>query len=338
MSKQFRCVGVLLPVMLIPAFAQSGPTVVGATYSSRTMAVAPGQIVRLQVAGLKTILPCDGYPCRVVQATAAPLPTTLAGISVTINEYTEQFLAYPYTFVGSVRASLVSIQQLFSCSTVATALTANPNPANTTPGCYVTFLTIQIPYELSFNPIGNPYVAHEVVISENGTDSQPFVIGVTGDQIHVVTSCDSTLGQAQCPSIVAHLDGTRVSSQAPAKPGETVVIYAWGLGKTTRAVRTGDVTQSPAPALSQYPGGPYISFDFSPNAAPSYFLPNTPFVVAPAYLTPGQIGLYQVAVQLPSSFPAVVSCDSTFVTSNLTINLRGVFSFDGAAICIGNSP
>jgi hypothetical protein len=59
------------------------------------------------------------------------------------------------------------------------------------------------------------------------------------------------------------------------------------------------------------------------------------------------VGLYQINVQLPSVFPAaVVPCTTlavgtgnpayppAFVQSNLTIDIGGVTSFDGAAICI----
>jgi len=64
-------------------------------------------------------------------------------------------------------------------------------------------------------------------------------------------------------------------------------------------------------------------------------------------LTPGQVGLYQINVLLPSAFPAaVVPCTTlavgtgnpayppAIVQSNLTIDIGGVTSFDGAAICI----
>jgi hypothetical protein len=64
-------------------------------------------------------------------------------------------------------------------------------------------------------------------------------------------------------------------------------------------------------------------------------------------LTPGQVGLYQINVQLPSAFPAAVLPCTTLsvctgnpafcplpIQSNLTIDIGGVTSFDGAAICI----
>jgi uncharacterized protein (TIGR03437 family) len=75
-----------------------------------------------------------------------------------------------------------------------------------------------------------------------------------------------------------------------------------------------------------------MSFDFTPNAAASGYLHTESY--AKAWLTPGFVGLYQVNVQLPPTFPDVPSCVPDVVQSNLTISLGGDFSVDGAAICV----
>jgi uncharacterized protein (TIGR03437 family) len=49
----------------------------------------------------------------------------------------------------------------------------------------------------------------------------------------------TTFFNPACTSIVTHADGTLVSADSPAKSGETVVVYAFGLGQTTPAVKTG---------------------------------------------------------------------------------------------------
>ena len=340
MPRLFLFLPIALPALLVSAFAQTGPLLVNASYTRPILNVAPGQIVTLQVAGLKTILPCADPTCVTerIQQSPAPLPTMLAGISVTIKQYYQQFLAFPYVFRGSYQLPIISIRQVFVCDTTSTALTSNPNPAPTTPECYMAFLTVQIPFELLFNAPANPSVGTEVVISENGTDSQPFSVNVVPDHIHVVTTCDNARGQSTCQSIVAHADGTLVTSNSPAVLGETVVIYAWGLGSTSPRVKTGAVTPEPAPVVAIFgsspssPKGPGVRFDFSPNAALSA-ASDTGTLTAPAYLTPEQIGLYQVNVQLPATFPAVPTCGPN-VQSNLTINLSGALSSDGAAICV----
>jgi uncharacterized protein (TIGR03437 family) len=107
---------------LAPTFGQ-GPTLVGAGYfDPAVIRVAPGQITTLFVTGLKTVL-------QPVTASAAPLPITLAGISVTLEQLGIQPTPVP----------LLSIQQLSLCSNVSSLL---PPPAD----CLITAITVQIPF------------------------------------------------------------------------------------------------------------------------------------------------------------------------------------------------
>jgi hypothetical protein len=61
-----------------------------------------------------------------------------------------------------------------------------------------------------------------------------------------------------------------------------------------------------------------------------------------AGLTPGQVGLYQINVKLPDNLPPIPACTgiapassiNNYVQSNLTIDIGGINSFDGAAICV----
>ena len=174
-----------------------------------------------------------------------------------------------------------------------------------------------------------------MVISEGGANSQAFVIGVVFDKIHIITTCDKDQrSDGTCPAIVAHADGTQVSADSPAQPGETVVVYAWGAGNTSPRVKTGVAGPVPAPVVN-LPGysGLLVGFDFAPNAGPSR--PYYPTAVSvPGYLAPGFVGLYQINVQLPAQFPPVPACDDGNVFSNLTISVAGPYTFDGAAICV----
>ncbi|MCU1273653.1 MAG: hypothetical protein JWO48_1084, partial [Bryobacterales bacterium] len=118
-----------------------------------------------------------------------------------------------------------------------------------------------------------------------------------------------------------------------------------------------EATPTPAPVLysdsrwsSRTVG---LQFDFRVNAGPSrpYVNPVAMRPIglpAPEFvgLTPGQVGLYQINVKLPDTFPPVESCTtlsvitgnagtlSNIALSNLTISIGGVSSFDGAAICV----
>jgi hypothetical protein len=153
---------------------------------------------------------------------------------------------------------------------------------------------------------------------------------------------------------VTHANGTVVTADNPAQPGEEIVIWAFGLGQTTPTPKTGQASPTPAATLSSRL---YLQFDFRSNAMPSPpyinrtapMPPPTPTFVG---LTPGQVGLYQINVTIPSSIPAVDRCGLptsdlptgttgglalslyNIVQSNVTIDIGAAISFDGAAICV----
>lgn len=343
MRRILRISTCLFAVSLGSLFGQ-GITLAGAGYSDPSVIrAAPGQITTLFVTGLKTVL--SSQP---VKATSLPLPTTLAGISVTLNQTGQQPFPVP----------LLSVQQMPICSNGG----APPPLSGFTPDCLITAITVEIPFELVL-PNGDnakaPGVA-EVTVGENGNVSQAFRIVPISDNLHVINTCDVfpspkvisvsqpiTTSAPLCASLVTHANGTLITADDPAQPGEEVVIWAFGLGQTTPTPKTGQASPVPAAVLSSFV---YLQFDFRPNATPSRPYVN-PLIMAPiptpapvfAGLTPGQVGLYQVNVQLPGTFPAVPRCNVgpataggsiNLVQSNLTIDIVGADSFDGAAICV----
>jgi hypothetical protein len=351
------CAALVTPA---PLFGQ-GMTLMGSGYASpTTIRVSPGQITTFFVSGLSM------GTAKPQKASSLPLPNSLAGVSVTINQSSPK---------QSLPAPLLAVQQLNGCSNGGA-----PPPPTVPSDCLVAAITVQIPFELSLaSPnIGDASTpaAAEVVITANGATSKAFTILPVSDNIHVIKTCDAfppkqvdptvsvSLG---CNAAVTHADGTLVTADAPGKAGEVLVIYTFGLGQTTPAVKTGSATPTPAPVL-----GPAsrlgsvrtleLQYDFRPNAEPSSPFniltgvisttpPTAPVIIllSPLFvgLTPGQVGLYQINVQLPSAFPAAVLPCTTLsvctgnlafcplpIQSNLTIDIGGVTSFDGAAICI----
>ena len=321
-----------------------GLTLVGSGYVNPTLIqVSPGQITTFYVSAL------DVDPSKPLKATSVPLPNSLGGVSVTINQSLPK---------QSLEVPLLSVQQLNSCSSGASTA-----PSAVTADCLVAAITVQIPFELhppSPVIIGVPGQLEftEVVVTANGTASKAFTILPVFDHLHVINTCDAfpanqVMGAQvnfRCNAMVTHGDGTLVTALSPAKSGEDVVIYAFGLGSTNPAVQTGTASPSVVPAEA---GRNFmVQFDFYPNAAASvpYTSPGTgpSVVVDPVFagLTPGQVGLYQINVRIPNAPISLLPC-STFngttgsvislfnvVGSNLTINIRGYSSFDGAAICV----
>jgi uncharacterized protein (TIGR03437 family) len=321
---------IILPILagcfIAPALTQPGTVLIGSRYpsASSNLGYAPGQIVTMEVAGFKAI---STMPYTQT-APSLPLPNNLAGISVTVKQSVVSSMFSAAEPVSSAAAALVSVRQEAGCSDAA-----QPLP----PECVLTFITLQIPFELKYNPLGYPQHLSYIVFSQDG-DGHSFALNLQYDSIHIVTSCDKapnpTVG---CGPIVTHADGTLVSAESPANPGEVVVIYAWGLGWTLPSVPTGSATPETAPTVYS-PGwnGVQVRFDFTVDAAPSERT-DLQLPIIPAYLTPGQVGLYQINVQLPASFPDVPPCSTTDalgVRSNLTIDLNGGFSYDGAPICV----
>jgi hypothetical protein len=201
----------LFALSLAPAFGQ-GLTLVGAGYSDpSSIRVAPGQITTFFVAGLKTIL------ANPATATTLPLPKTLAGISVTLT---------PETSGLSYSAPLLAVRQMNSCG-----YGGAPSPSSPSPDCLITAITVQVPFELSPVPNGANGFPADLVITENGSASKGFKVYPQIDNVHVVSTCDPFPAlpfDSSCGPAVTHGDGTLVTANSPAKPGETVVIYAFG--------------------------------------------------------------------------------------------------------------
>jgi len=213
MGRLFRTALCLFPMSLGSLFGQ-GPTLAGTGYSDPSIIrVAPGQITTLFVTGLKTIL-----SLQPVKATNLPLPTTLAGISVTLSENGQQGSQIP----------LLSVQQMPICNNGDA-----PSPqSGVTADCLITAITVQIPFELVLPPEG---ATAELAINEDGNASKGFRVLPVSANLHVLNGCDAFPPERlnTCGGVVTHGDGTPVTSDSPAKAGETVVIYAFGLGQTT---------------------------------------------------------------------------------------------------------
>jgi uncharacterized protein (TIGR03437 family) len=321
---------IVCALVILPAFAQTN-TVVGAGYSAPVpLTVAPGQLVTLFVEGIGASLK------QQVRAQSVPLPTVLAGISVTLKQFSSE-----------TPVPLLSVQPVSTCS-----------PSLSQGSCgTLTAVTVQIPFELRtlcllcLSPV---LPAPQLFVSENGHAGASIDLTPLADQIHILTACDLLLPSPverinltglPCAPIVTHGDGSMVSATKPAKAGEQLVAYAVGLGATNPPAVTGQRAAAAPPTAEAFT----IDYNYHPNALPAKPLvfPNTgeaaPNLI-PLYsgLTPAFVGLYQINFLVLNNPPAIPPCDdlstvppgASVVQSNLTVSFGGAFSFDGAGICV----
>jgi len=302
----------------------SGPgSIVGAGYSIPTpINVAPGQVITIFAAGV------GGTLTQPVYAGSGTLPTSLAGISVTIQQGED------------IPAPILEVSPVTTCQ-----------------GCgAITAITIQVAYGLltacspSLGVCSNIVVLTELFVTENGVAGTPSALNVLSDQVHILTICDTVLpgafgydptGGLPCQPEVTHANGTLVSSASPATEGEELVAYAVGLGATNPAVSTGQPAAKPVPTVETF----QLDFNFHPDALASKPFPSNvvpanykPPVPLFAGVTPGYPGLYQinfVVPGIPAGLPPCVTGQGLgLVATNLTVSVGGASSFDGAAICV----
>ncbi|MGA2594002.1 MAG: hypothetical protein ABSH32_29215 [Bryobacteraceae bacterium] len=307
----------------------SPSTIMGAGYALPTpINVAPGQVVTVFAAGVGSTL------TQPVYAGAGNLPTSLAGIGVTIQQGIE------------IPAPILEVRPVSTCGA----------------GCgVITAITIQIPYGLVTvcNPsnVACPLIAllTEFFVTENGVAGTSSALTVQIDQVHILTACDTVLGgpgtpvgTLPCQPMVTHANGALVSTMSPAMVGEELVAYAVGLGATNPAVPTGQPAAQPVPTVETFT----LDFNFHSGALASKPqlsgttapLPSPPIPLFSG-LTPGYPGLYQINFIVPTLQSGALPCaygeppppgtaSGGAFSSNLTVSVGGAASFDGAAICV----
>lgn len=276
---------------LMPAHsmgAESDSQLIGAGYAAPgPIPVAPGQVLTLFFRGIGR-MPNGGL--RTGQAQTIPLPDSLAGLSASIHQL-------PQT--EAHRLAIFSVRQHNECE-----------DASGQPPCLLTAIRVQIPTELTA-------VVAKLTVQADGVPSRSFLIRPVRDDAHVLTTCDlawDTNPGSSCARLAFHADGSPVDETRPARRGETIVLYAHGLGPTIPRVPTG----TPAPAgvrvVDSVARQLTVRFTAFRNADP--YVPRyleaqsveTENGVLFAGMTEGQIGLYQMNVKIPDSLELAVLC------------------------------
>ena len=108
--------------------------------------------------------------------------------------------------------------------------------------------------------------------------------------IQVVDAAPALFVAASGYAIATHADNSLISPEQPAKPGEVIVIYAAGLGKTETLPAAGELAPYASPLVNR--SGLRVTLNGTAV---------DPERILYGGLTPGSAGLYQVNVALPAS-------------------------------------
>lgn len=306
-----------IPLIILATFLSAihlcaQPAVVGAGYSAPyPIKVAPGQLVTLYVSGIDTTLTSR------VSAESLPLPYSLEGISVTIDE-----LIPPQSLKEKV--------PLLAVAPISAAFAGAP-ASNTIA------VTVQIPYYIRTTSYISPLTPPPATLTvyRYGIAATTVAIAPVVDQVHIATTCDSNIATpvagALCRPLITHADGSLVTPDQPAHPSELLVLYAFGLGAAPPGVVTGEASPAQPETMTLLPRllfGPAISTRSGErNSVEPVF----------AGLAAGFAGLYQINFFAPQPPPQFAPADCTTFTSpngNVAVTLSGQVSADTASFCV----
>jgi uncharacterized protein (TIGR03437 family) len=286
--KELQIMKILITIcgLVALSLAQAQNEIVSAGYDIPAYpAFAPGQVITLFVRGLTV---ADAF------AEGTLIPTTLAGITVRVKTIIPN---YPD------RLPIFSVKSYALLTHVTVQI-----PTETT--CLVTG---NIPDECTTQAELESPPGIVLTVEQGGTPGKDFPIivnGVNGVKPHILNACDTVFGTIGgiCNSFITHADGSLIGSGC-ANPGETIVIYAVGLGgDTTIRLKTGEVAPSSPPA--RYVGDYFLTVSFRVNGPPSSPGPPVTWVPVPQWfyaeyvgLVPGFVGLYQINFKVPVALP-----------------------------------
>jgi hypothetical protein len=321
----------------IPSAAQSSASVVNLGYQSPHLPqVAPGQVLYLTLHGLSTVFDSTQV------AQTVPLPTNFNGLSISLQRS------------GTAQPELLPLlrgQGASSCEGSGPVVFAQGSALPCVAADYTYHLWVQIPFDLATNPPGSDNLGCPNLPCTNLNDAILTVMEASGpgtslrvtpvvDQVHILNTCTgggpllareiSAYATYACTPAIAHADSSWVTADRPAKPGEELVAYAFGLGAPATLFPTASATPAGGVPLTQPFTISFTGVVTAPGAHPDY-----------VGLVGGSAGLYQVNFHVPSVPANLAPCNSpsNFTQlpsnpSNLTITLLGTSSVDQASFCV----
>ena len=184
---------------------------------------------------------------------------------------------------STVQASSVPLQS--TLGTTSAILGGQPVPLYYASNGQVNAI---VPYGLATN------TRHQLVVQVGNNISVPQSVLLGDTRPAVFTIDQSGSGQGHIYKYDAQGNQIRADKNAPAKTGDSLVVYCSGLGAVNPALGAGTVTP--------------LSFLTKTVAAVTVTIGGVPVPVAFAGLTPGSVGLYQINATVP---PGLANNDAT---------------------------
>ena len=200
-------------------------------------------------------------------------PNTIATIYGTNLSWTTHILTAADLNGGTLPRSLDGVS-VYVHNIASNLLYVSPNQIN--------FL---IPYELTVT-------SAEVLVARQGIAGPMGPNGLPSVKIQLATTAPGFFQWNGNFAVAEHANGSLIAATAPAQAGETIVLYAAGLGRTVPDSSSGVLPTGAATIL--YASQMQILLNGSPLPAGS---------IRYAGVTPGFAGLYQINVVLPGVLP-----------------------------------
>ncbi len=261
--------------------------------------LSAGQFVTLAFWGIS-----DEVPDR-ARAGVVPLPTALGGVSIRFRG--ETLKEHP--------AAILEVAKTYPCPKSFWPEISGDACA---PGVLV---TLQVPDEIStsFNLPFPQYDFGTIKLAINGVERAQFWYRTAVAAHRFLLTSDPGSDSWGGP-VITHRNGEQVTMLNPALPGEDLIVYAVGLGRTAPPVATGEPSPSGASVGMRYSLSLDYAFNGGENPLTEKFSP------VEFMLTPGAVGLYEATVTVPSPPAAAEPCRffgpasaGVGVRSNLTV-------------------
>lgn len=307
--------------------------------AERLPRVAPGQVLHLTLHGLTTIFQATQV------ATTIPLPTEFNGLSISLQQ---SGTAEPIPLPLLRGLETGSCSGIIPVSVLGGAVSCAEDPTYD--------LWVQIPFELKPNDpatVNGPCTTTPCVL--NGiTDAVLTVKEKSGqgmnlrvlpviDQVHLLNTCTDNVDglgfvslsqylSMPCTPAIAHNDNSWVSATNPARPGEVLIAYAFGLGAPATSFPTASGTPKGGVPVNRPITVSFTGAATQPGTAPDY-----------VGLVGGNAGLYQINFRVPAVPATLPPCTASSnynftqlpaTSSNLTMTLTGTSSLDQASFCV----